>query len=218
MIQISDKDLKQAVEKAVLLLGHNAKTTELIDNLRKQLTQLFNKNNIEVLINNHEVKNMATKTFQWTDELVKEWSDHVRVIFNNRNNYCGKYASFDIDFDKWKEEKMKPPEPTWEIVGYCGDMDSFGLKCVLVQKLPDGKWFLDYRLGRNEPFDISTVPTDRLKIYSIKRLKDEETFTIGEMVYSKMQSKNQCFKVSDIQQIDTVIYLDSCPLDNAIKI
>lgn len=61
MIQIKDKDLKQAVEKAVLVLGHDAKTTDLINNIHKELTQLFNKNNIEVLIEKHEVKSTIGK-------------------------------------------------------------------------------------------------------------------------------------------------------------
>jgi len=56
MITIDDNDLKQAVEKAVLVLSHNAKTTELIDNIHKELTKLFNKLDIEVLIKKHEVK------------------------------------------------------------------------------------------------------------------------------------------------------------------
>lgn len=55
MIQIKDKDLKQAVEKAVLVLGHDANTTDLINNIHEELTQLFNKNNIEVLIEKHEI-------------------------------------------------------------------------------------------------------------------------------------------------------------------
>lgn len=44
-------------------------------------------------------------SFVWTDELVLEWSDHVRDIFNNpNNNYCGKYDGFDTDFKKWKQK------------------------------------------------------------------------------------------------------------------
>lgn len=59
MIQIKDKDLRQAVEKAVLVLGHDAKTTDLINNIHKELTQLFNKNDIEVLIEKHEVNTIG---------------------------------------------------------------------------------------------------------------------------------------------------------------
>ena len=59
MVKIKDKDLKQAVEKAVLVLGHNAKTTDLIDNIHKELTQLFNKNDIEILIEKYEVKSIG---------------------------------------------------------------------------------------------------------------------------------------------------------------
>lgn len=41
--------------------------------------------------------------FVWTDELVKQFAHHVKKIFTLNNNYCGKYDSFDTDFNKWKE-------------------------------------------------------------------------------------------------------------------
>jgi len=53
--------------------------------------------------------------FVWTDELVNEWSDHVRVIFNERNNYCGKWDSYDTDFKKWKEKKQAPIEERFKV-------------------------------------------------------------------------------------------------------
>jgi len=43
--------------------------------------------------------------FEWTDELVKEFADYVKTIFNERHNYCGKYDHFDTDFEKWKTSK-----------------------------------------------------------------------------------------------------------------
>ncbi len=93
-------------------------------------------------------------SFVWTDELVLEWSDHVRDIFNNpNNNYCGKYDGFDTDFKKWKQSKQPSTtvKPEWEIV--------------------------DYGYTQNN----ENKPEQRY-INSVKRLSDGEVFSIGDMV------------------------------------
>ena len=54
--EISDKDFTQAVEKAVLLMGVNPSVTELVNSLKKQFTEVFNKNGIKILLAAQEKK------------------------------------------------------------------------------------------------------------------------------------------------------------------
>lgn len=141
------------------------------------------------------------KGFVWTDELVKEWSDHVRLIFNERNNYCGLHGNFDEDFYAWiRSKKISKQVPNkdkeYEILSVVSPINE--------------EWTCDKNM-------FEWYMKNGWKINQVKRLSDNLIATVGGLIGSTMYTKD--FIVEEIDVSTGECYLKAygklLPLRNA---
>ena len=117
--------------------------------------------------------------FNWTDDLVKEFTD---LWLNNFNTNDWTYQ---IGLERFKESKQ--PNKDYEILSfYCTKIEN------LIYYKKDNKKFcngtmLEHIFSYSE---IELLNNSNFKIHSVKRLKDGEVFTIGEnVIYDEQYSK-----------------------------
>jgi hypothetical protein len=111
--------------------------------------------------------------FQWTDELVKEL---VRGTFNYG-------VSLDEAVEKFKQSKLSKPKE-FEILR-CFDEDSSYTHEYISKEL------------QNKEQLITNCDDEKCKIYSVKRLSDNEVFSVGDKVeWGKLYTIKRLF-VSD---------------------
>lgn len=132
-----------------------------------------------------EVDTIREETFR--DGYFKGW---YNGCFEKDKTISNKVT--DKAFEEYNNNAKNKPTPNkeqgskeWEILSYFGDIEKWKLKDVLVNKLPNGKWVLDFRLGHNEPFDENIIPKKLLKIHSVRRTSDGEVFSLGDEVTYK---------------------------------
>lgn len=97
-----------------------------------------------------------------------------------------------------------------------------GYRSDIPQHTDNKDWeILSYLSSNYTPIFLKDFPNpDRtLPIHSVKRLSDGEVFTIGDIVFSKVQTEDDYFQIHKFQVVnEIVIYANSCPFDNLVKL
>lgn len=100
---------------------------------------------------------MNKETFQWTDELVLEYAVRRGLTI--------------ADF-----KQSKPPKPEWEILAFSNGK-------IVYNKFPDGSFRCDPAKDSHSRRESEFVDTlNGYSISSVKRMSDEEVFTVGDSI------------------------------------
>lgn len=114
---------------------------------------------------------MADKTFEWTDELISELISGAGFTF--------RLDSTSEIIRKFKEEKSKPKRD-WRVMEY--RVPFLGEEGVRFLRCGDDKYSAVLSGGLRFDFKEKHLIEAKAKIYSVQRLSDNETFSIGDRI------------------------------------
>lgn len=134
------------------------------------------------------LKDISSPGFYRSKGSVGYLNSNEVYVFNNGTDKMFHYIRNIVENNpEWFEEvlpeqsKQPPISKDWEIVAYTSKTN-FGFYAIM-NKMPNGKWALDFRLGHNEPIPESEIIKLKDKnIHSVKRLSDGEVFQIGDTI------------------------------------
>lgn len=131
------------------------------------------------------------KEFQWTDELVKEFM----LTYNKIDKLITGVDPIMQTMQEWKASHTPEVKRDWEIVSFKGGNGG------LIERNVDGT-FATHRVQESH---ILRNPENT--IHSVRRLSDNEVFSVGDELCDLGMSQNDRHKISNIYPINGTIAL-----------
>lgn len=159
--------------------------------------------------------------FQWDDNLVKDFTEYVGLrvgknhdIREQINYLCEDFKQSKLPSQPTEQTLSSKGEREWEIMSYTSKTN-FGFDAIM-NKMPDGKWALDFRLGYNKPIPESALPKDKT-INSVKRLSDNVVFQVGDDVYENITGRLSAWTIKEFSLKDERCFSCGVNINNIEK-